>query len=100
MLRERLGEQFAAALRTCFPSSARVATPPVVIADHPSRRRPRFDPRRVVFRFFARGRRFEPDRELDRRGRRAGRFAGTFLLGSGLTAGPWMTVPSALNIDP
>jgi hypothetical protein len=35
------------------------------------------------------GRRFEPDREADRRVRRAGRFfAGTFLLGSGLTAGP------------
>jgi hypothetical protein len=46
------------------------------------------------------GRRFEPDREADRRVRRAGRFAGTFLLGSGSTAGPCMTAPSTLNIDP
>jgi hypothetical protein len=40
--------------------------------------------RRCYLPLFAPGRRCEPDR----RARRAGRFAGTFLAGSGLTAGP------------
>ena len=39
---------------------------------------------RSYFPLFAPGRRCEPDRRV----RRVGRFAGTFLVGSGLTAGP------------
>ena len=43
---------------------------------------------RRYLRLFALGRRCEPDLEAGRRARRAVRVAGTFFVGSGLTAGP------------